>query len=612
MVRPREIKPAAQILATDGVKDIMPDTLQCSSCNGALPLGMPEGLCSSCLWTLLEGARGRRARGNKRKCPRPFGDYELLERIAIGGMGVVYKARQRQPNRIVALKMIRSHRLAGEHELQRFQAESEAVAKLDHPHIVPLYEVGEHRGRHFFSMRLIEGGSLKSHLPRLKSEQRKSARILVSVAKAVHHAHLHGILHRDLKPTNILLDSGDQPYVSDFGLAKELGEEASMTQSGAVLGTPSYMAPEQAAGEHGKDTSAADVYSLGAILYELLTGQPPFAAETPLATLRQLQTQEPRRPRSIDRNVNGDLERICMKCLEKDPRRRYASADALAVDLERFLRAEPVWARPMGHWGQLVKGARRRAPLAGFITTAVVALVTVTILSVSAAIHFANGRDLADQTLRVLFPPPTNDPPAVLFMDTSVAAGVYGYGKGIVKPGETNADVLADMLADLRIVPRRELIGSNWHGEEKVIGMHPDLVVIQGSGFFYAMNAEFQFGDRTDSGFDDPEQEAKWQLLYRTADDKLIAFLGNIGASSPHTKFLIYSRGTGGRWNEGAYRMEWVKKVEMRFPLLKGRITTMLIQGGLVAGPLSDPSAPNGAIIRKYIQEILGLPRKTA
>src|SRR5258705_2552504 len=150
-------------------------------------------------------------------------------------------------------------------------------------------------------MRLIEGGGLNSHLPRLKSDQRKCARIVADVAKAVHHAHLHGILNRDLKPNNILLDSEDQAYVSDFGLAKELGEEASMTQSGAVLGTPSYMAPEQAAGEHGKDTCAADVYSLGAILYELLTGKPPFAAETPLATLRQLQTQEPKRPRSIDR-----------------------------------------------------------------------------------------------------------------------------------------------------------------------------------------------------------------------------------------------------------------------------------------------------------------------
>ena len=588
----------------------MSTALQCSSCNELLPDGVPAGLCPSCVAGLLTDALKRHAPPKRWKWPRRFGEYELLEKFGMGGMGIVYKARQRQHDRVVALKMIRRDQIGGEHEIQRFRSEAEAVARLDHPHIIPLYEVGEHRGRHFFSMLLIESGSLMTHQPRLSKDQRKSAQILATVARAVHYAHQHGILHRDLKPANILLDAEDQPYVSDFGLAKNMDDQFSMTQTGAVLGTPSYMAPEQAAGKHGKGSPAADVYSLGAILYELLTGQPPFAAETPLATLKQLQEQEPRPPCSINRKVHRDLETICLKCLEKDPERRYSTAEALARDLESFLREEPIDARPISQVTGLVKWARRRPVLAGTIAMAAMLLVAVTIASLSTAIHLANARDLDDQQLRALLPPSPHDPPLVLFMDTSVSAGIYG--KKTAKPGETNADVLFDLLKNLRIDPQRQLIGSDWHREKEVINMHPDLLVIHRSAIFHAMNEVFQIGTRGKDAFSDDAQEAKWQLLYRTADEKLIMFIGTVGMANPHTKFLVYSRGTGGKWEKDSDRADWVKEIERRFPTFenRNRITTMFIQGGLDAKSFNDPSVPNGANIKKLVQDILHLQKQ--
>jgi WD40 repeat protein/tetratricopeptide (TPR) repeat protein len=292
---------------------------------------------------------------------RSVGDYELLEEIARGGMGVVYRARQISLNRIVALKMILAGQLASDADVHRFRSEAEAAAHLDHPNIVPIYEVGEHDGQPYFSMKLMEGGTLADR--KLPLPAPEAVHLLAPMARAVHHAHQRGILHRDLKPGNILLDASGQPHVTDFGLAKQVEGEVGQTRTGAIVGTPSYMAPEQARAEKGLST-AVDTYSLGAILYECLTGQPPFRSKTPVDTILQVLEQEPIDPRVRYPAADRDLATISLKCLEKEPRRRYESPAALADDLERWLAGVPIQARPARPWERAWKWARRKPALA--------------------------------------------------------------------------------------------------------------------------------------------------------------------------------------------------------------------------------------------------------
>ena len=361
--------------------------LMCASCGARLPPGASEGLCARCLiGSVLApppppiGEEHFLSTSALLK-QRLFGGYELVEEIARGGMGVVFKARQRRPDRWVAIKVISAGELASPKLIERFRAETEAAASLEHSNIVSIYEVGEADGFHFFSMRLVEGQTLGASLGGHPLEPRRAAELLVSVARAAHYAHQRGVLHRDLKPNNILLDAQGKPHLTDFGLAKLLERDTDLTLSGAVLGTPSYMAPEQAAGNTKQLTIAADVYGLGAVFFEMLTGRPPFMGETSLATVRQVLDQDPPPPLSLNPAVPADLATICLKCLEKDPTRRYGSAAALADDLERWLRHEPIEARPSTPFEHGIKWVRRNPARAALLVTLAVSLSVISVVS---------------------------------------------------------------------------------------------------------------------------------------------------------------------------------------------------------------------------------------
>jgi len=311
---------------------------------------------------------------------RYFGDYELLNVLGRGGMGVVYKARQLSLNRPVALKMLQAGILATEDDLRRFQNEAESVAMLDHPHIVPILEVGQYEEQRYFSMKLIGGPSLDRKLGEFTTDPKAAARLVRTVSEAVHHAHQRGILHRDLKPGNVLLDERGEPHVTDFGLAKRVQADSELTQSGAILGTPAYMAPEQASGKRGLVTTATDVYGLGAILYALLTGRAPFGGESPVETLEKVRERKPESPSKLNPRVPRDLEVICLKCLEKDPALRYASAHALADDLRRYLTGESILARPVWLATRAWMWCRRKPVLAGLASALMLALLIVVVI----------------------------------------------------------------------------------------------------------------------------------------------------------------------------------------------------------------------------------------
>src|SRR5262245_37034836 len=359
----------------------------CPRCGGEIPTDAPEGGCPGCLpesgLRLLEEAvaegddlghidKPLRAAARSERLVEMFGklgDYELLEEVGRGGQGVVFRARQRSLNRTVALKVISLGQWTSQAHLKRFRREAEAAASLDHPGVVPIYEVGERDGSCYFSMKFVEGGQLDEVVKHAPMSVRQAAELVAKVARTVHYAHEHGILHRDIKPGNILLDKKGEPHLTDFGLARLLETESTVTRTLEVLGTPSYMAPEQAAGNNARLTSATDVYGLGAVLYQLLTGHAPFAGGTTYETIKLLLDSEPRPPRQLNPKINRELSTICLKCLEKDPKRRYSSALGLAEDLEHWSKHEPIQAKPSGPFTHARKWVRRKPVIVALIAS---------------------------------------------------------------------------------------------------------------------------------------------------------------------------------------------------------------------------------------------------
>lgn len=339
----------------------------CPKCGTALSDDALEGLCRKCLSGLGFGFfAGESETGAPAGLPglHRLGDYELIEEIARGGMGVVYKARQLKLNRIVAVKVVLHGPFSSPEFVQRFRAEAETAAGLQHPNIVAIYEVGEHDGHHYFSMEYIEGKDLAELVREQPLPARRAADYLKTIAEAVHYAHQRGVLHRDLKPSNLLLDVFDQPRITDFGLAELLTRDAELTTTGQVLGSPSHIPPEQASGKFAPAAPTGDIYSLGAMLYHLLTGRPPFQGETVQEILLQVQNVEPVSPRRLNPSVPADLQTICLKCLQKEPARRYQSAQELADDLGHFLANEPIHARPVAPVEKAWLWCRRRPALA--------------------------------------------------------------------------------------------------------------------------------------------------------------------------------------------------------------------------------------------------------
>src|SRR3989454_165260 len=378
----------------------------CRKCGAKIFSDAPEGLCTRCVLktalvilpdTVVPQERDDPRRpaspapattrddvvpASKKKASRAanmlgqLGDYELLEEIGRGGQGVVYRARQKSLSRIVALKVISLGQWSSTPHLRRFRRDAEAAASLEHPQIVPIYEIGERDGSCYFSMKFVEGGRLDEIGKGELMSARRAAELLVKIARTVQFAHEHGILHRDIKPGNILVDKNGEPHLTDFGLARLIEQESTVTNSFDVLGTPSYMSPEQAAGHTKELTAAADVYSLGAVFYQMLTGEPPFAGGTTYETIRLVLETEPRNPRTRSPKLDIDVATICLKCLEKNPANRYPTAKALAEDLERWLRHEPIQARRTRIFSRAGKWVRRN-PAVTTLAAVIVALALV-------------------------------------------------------------------------------------------------------------------------------------------------------------------------------------------------------------------------------------------
>ncbi len=487
----------------------------CPKCATPLPAG-DGALCPRCLMSgfLFHESDGAPLGGVR------FGEYELRERVASGGMGVVYKAWHTEMHRLVALKMLKSGRLADTEQRRRFAIEAEAVAHLDHPGIVPIYEVGENDGQPFYTMRLVGGGRSGTELSRAQpADFRRVAETVSAVARAVHFAHQRGILHRDLKPANILLDEAGNPLIVDFGLAKFTDADEGLTVSGAVLGTPAYMAPEVAAGGARSATVVSDVYSLGSLLYEWTTGRPPFAAATTMEILRRIAQEEALPPSTLSAGLPRDLDTICLKCLQKPPEKRYTSAAALADDLDRWLRGEPITARPVAAWERAARWCRRRPAAAALIAVCVLAVTAFIFQSQAANRRLAREKDAA-QTQTILA---RDAERAALASSREARQSAYFSKIGAA----SQARLAGNYTLSRRLLQQMEptgpdaedLRGLEWHLVKNACEEGPPVLAIQASGPVISLA---ETPDRQHILAADSTGVHAWRLSDGSSDDSIV------------------------------------------------------------------------------------------
>ena len=520
---------------------------------------------------------------------RYFGDYELLEEIASGAMGVVFRARQSSLNRSVAVKMIRGTLLASDSDVQRFQAEAEAAASLDHPNIVPIYEIGQHGDQHYFSMKLFEGGTLADHMDELAGDPERAVPLMITIARAVHAAHQYGIIHRDLKPGNILMDEDGTPHVTDFGLAKQLEGDSGLTLSGQIVGTPYYMAPEQAGSSRTPLTTSADVYSLGAMLYEMLSGNPPFGGDDVLEVLRRSREESAPRLTHGGVAIDRDLRIIVSKCLEKESDQRYGSAAALADDLACWMDGRPIAARPVSAAERLLKWIRRHPYHAAF---SAVAAMLVLLLAVGGPIVAYQQNQLRQQAERA-----ENEFRMNLAQSLEHSApGSVPYILGTLQQKQTPeiVELLEKKLdgaapgstARSRIAAALSLLGqTRW---DELLDPIPSLPVEEGPGISMALEANpgpavSQLLDRFE------------QAEFIAERNRLAILLLSLGESGPAMKQLALGPDLSERVDLIDQSRDWHGSLEFLPDLLVEtsdadfRSALCLIAGGLRAGQVPEP-----------------------